>query len=253
MIRHRFSPESREHKALAEMIENEKIAIAPLAYIRGRTLDHVFFIVDEAQNLTPHEVKTIITRAGEGTKMVFTGDIHQIDTPYLDSQSNGLTYLVDRMKEQDLFAHVNLMKGDAATSPSSRARCSSGAGPRSQAAPGSASQSCLPTSSRSRSMTSMPVARVSGPMSRPAMTWGGWAEASKLKSPWRQRANRSREAAIRLRIASSRGYPRKNSSSLSSGAPPSSTDARTGPFGRRSLRPPPSPRERGSRSSGRRR
>jgi PhoH-like ATPase len=112
VIRHRLSPDSRETKALAEMIEHEKIAIAPLAYIRGRSLDHVFFIVDEAQNLTPHEVKTIITRAGEGSKVVFTGDIHQIDTPYLDSQSNGLTFLVDRMKEQDLFAHVNLVKGE---------------------------------------------------------------------------------------------------------------------------------------------
>ncbi len=112
VIRHRLSPESREHKALAEMIEHEKIQIAPLAYIRGRSLDHVFFIVDEAQNLTPHEVKTIITRAGEGSKVVFTGDIHQIDTPYLDSQSNGLTVLIDRMKEQDLFAHVNLVKGE---------------------------------------------------------------------------------------------------------------------------------------------
>ena len=112
VIRHRLSPESREHKALAEMIEHEKILVAPLAYIRGRSLDHVFFIVDEAQNLTPHEVKTIITRAGEGSKVVFTGDIHQIDTPYLDSQSNGLTFLVDRMKEQELFAHVNLMKGE---------------------------------------------------------------------------------------------------------------------------------------------
>jgi PhoH-like ATPase len=112
VIRHRLSPESREHKALAEMIEHDKIEIAPLAYIRGRSLDHVFFIVDEAQNLTPHEVKTIITRAGEGSKVVFTGDIHQIDTPYLDSQSNGLTVLIDRMKEQDLFAHVNLVKGE---------------------------------------------------------------------------------------------------------------------------------------------
>jgi PhoH-like ATPase len=112
VIRHRFSRESREHKALAEMIEHEKICIAPLAYIRGRSLDHVFFIVDEAQNLTPHEVKTIITRAGEGSKVVFTGDIHQIDTPYLDSQSNGLTVLIDRMKDQDLFAHVNLVKGE---------------------------------------------------------------------------------------------------------------------------------------------
>ncbi len=112
VIRHRLPPESREHKALNEMIQQEKISIAPLAYIRGRSLDHVFFIVDEAQNLTPHEVKTIITRAGEGSKVVFTGDIHQIDTPYLDSQSNGLTVLIDRMKEQDLFAHVNLVKGE---------------------------------------------------------------------------------------------------------------------------------------------
>ncbi len=94
------------------MIEQEKIAISPLAYIRGRSLDHVYFIVDEAQNLTPHEVKTIITRAGEGSKVVFTGDIQQIDTPYLDSQSNGLTVLIDRMKDQDLFAHVNLVKGE---------------------------------------------------------------------------------------------------------------------------------------------
>jgi PhoH-like ATPase len=112
VIRNRLAPESKENKALSEMIEHEKIAIAPLAYIRGRSLDHVFFIVDEAQNLTPHEVKTIITRAGEGSKVVFTGDIHQIDTPYLDSQSNGLTVLIDRMKDQDLFAHVNLVKGE---------------------------------------------------------------------------------------------------------------------------------------------
>ena len=112
VIRHRLSRESREYQALSEMIEHEKISIAPLAYIRGRSLDHVFFIVDEAQNLTPHEVKTIITRAGEGSKVVFTGDIQQIDTPYLDSQSNGLTLLIDRMKDQDLFAHVNLVKGE---------------------------------------------------------------------------------------------------------------------------------------------
>jgi PhoH-like ATPase len=112
VIRHRLPRDSREHRALQEMIEQEKISVAPLAYIRGRSLDHVFFIVDEAQNLTPHEVKTIITRAGEGSKVVFTGDIHQIDTPYLDSQSNGLTLLVDRMKDEDLFAHVNLVKGE---------------------------------------------------------------------------------------------------------------------------------------------
>jgi len=112
VIRHGLPHEGREQKALAEMLEQEKLSIAPLAYIRGRSLAHVFFIVDEAQNLTPHEVKTIITRAGERSKVVFTGDIHQIDTPYLDSQSNGLTVLIDRMKGQELFSHVNLVKGE---------------------------------------------------------------------------------------------------------------------------------------------
>jgi PhoH-like ATPase len=112
VIRHRLARDSREQKSIAEMIEHEKLYIAPLAYIRGRSLSNVFFIVDEAQNLTPHEVKTIITRAGDGSKVVFTGDVYQIDTPYLDSQSNGLTFLVDRMKGQDLFAHVNLVKGE---------------------------------------------------------------------------------------------------------------------------------------------
>jgi PhoH-like ATPase len=95
-----------------EMQKREELVITPLAYIRGRSLSDAFFIIDEAQNLTPHEVKTIITRAGEGTKMVFTGDIHQIDSPYLDMQSNGLAYLTDKMKGQDIFAHVNLVKGE---------------------------------------------------------------------------------------------------------------------------------------------
>ena len=112
VIRHRFAADSKEQKRIADMLATEKLFIAPLAYIRGRSLADIFFIVDEAQNLTPHEVKTIITRAGEGTKIVFTGDIHQIDSPYLDSQSNGLTFLVDRMKGQPLFAHVNLVKGE---------------------------------------------------------------------------------------------------------------------------------------------
>ena len=75
-------------------------------------LQKSFFIVDEAQNLTPHEIKTIITRAGEGTKVVFTGDIHQIDHPYLDKKSNGLTYLISRMKGQNVFAHITLEKGE---------------------------------------------------------------------------------------------------------------------------------------------
>jgi PhoH-like ATPase len=72
----------------------------------------VYFIVDEAQNLTPHEVKTIITRAGEGTKIVFTGDPYQIDTPYHASRSNGLTYLIDKMKGQGVYAHITLEKGE---------------------------------------------------------------------------------------------------------------------------------------------
>ncbi|MFH1981549.1 MAG: PhoH family protein [Pseudomonadota bacterium] len=97
---------------ISEMLEDEKIVITPLSYIRGRSLVKIFFIVDEAQNLTPHEVKTIITRAGEGTKIVFTGDIFQIDHPYLDSQSNGLSHLIEKMKDQRLCAHINLEKGE---------------------------------------------------------------------------------------------------------------------------------------------
>ena len=76
------------------------------------SLPKTYFIVDEAQNLTPHEVKTIITRAGESTKIVFTGDIFQIDHPYLDTQSNGLSYLIEKMKGQNLYAHINLVKGE---------------------------------------------------------------------------------------------------------------------------------------------
>lgn len=112
VIKNQFKSQSKEYMQLEEMQKAEKLVISPLAYIRGRSLSNVFFIVDEAQNLTPHEVKTIITRAGEGTKIVFTGDIHQIDSPYLDLKSNGLSYLADRMKGQDLFAHVNLVKGE---------------------------------------------------------------------------------------------------------------------------------------------
>lgn len=104
---------SKSHTdTIDRMLETGKLSIAPLAYIRGRSLGNVFFIVDEAQNLTPHEVKTIITRAASGTKLAFTGDIYQIDTPYLDSQSNGLTFLVDRMKGQKPFASINLLKGE---------------------------------------------------------------------------------------------------------------------------------------------
>ena len=111
-IKSQFGENEKKHKAILEMEENGRILITPLAFIRGRSLSNILFIVDEAQNLTPHEVKTIITRAGEGTKIVFTGDVHQIDTPYLDENSNGLAYLIDRLKGQSLFSHIRLEKGE---------------------------------------------------------------------------------------------------------------------------------------------
>jgi len=96
---------------IAKMREENKIEISPLAYIRGRSLQRTYFIIDEAQNLTPHEVKTIITRAGEGTKIILTGDIQQIDHPYLDNLSNGLSYIIKRMRGQDIYSHITLAKG----------------------------------------------------------------------------------------------------------------------------------------------
>jgi PhoH-like ATPase len=111
-IKNQFSERDKEFKSITEDLEKEKLVITPLAYIRGRSLSDICFIIDEAQNLTPHEVKTIITRAGEGTKIIFTGDIYQIDTPYLDAQSNGLSTLIDRIKHHPLYAHVKLEKGE---------------------------------------------------------------------------------------------------------------------------------------------
>ena len=111
-IKSQFSENEKRHKQIMQMIRDKKINISPLAFIRGRSLSNVFFIIDEAQNLTPHEVKTIITRAGENTKIVFTGDVHQIDTPYLDEESNGLSYIIDRLKGSSLFAHITLAKGE---------------------------------------------------------------------------------------------------------------------------------------------
>lgn len=111
-IQNTFEERDKDGKKITEMLENEKIVITPLAYIRGRSLSHIFFIIDEAQNLTPHEIKTIITRAGEKTKIIFTGDIYQIDTPYLDTQSNGLSYLIDRMHTHPIHAHITLEKGE---------------------------------------------------------------------------------------------------------------------------------------------
>ncbi len=112
VIKAQFRPSSKEALKIEGLLKDEKLVISPLAYIRGRSLGKAFFIIDEAQNLTPHEIKTIITRAGEGTKMVFTGDIFQIDQPYLDQWSNGLTHLGEKMTGQKLFQHVFLRKGE---------------------------------------------------------------------------------------------------------------------------------------------
>lgn len=112
VIQDQFPETDKQHQLIDTMIKDEKLVIEPLSYIRGRSLQRIFFIVDEAQNLTPHEIKTIITRAGEGSKIVFTGDIYQIDHPYLDAQSNGLSFLIDKFKGQKLYAHINLLKGE---------------------------------------------------------------------------------------------------------------------------------------------
>lgn len=112
VIKSTLKSTSRHFVRIEEMQRTNKLVISPLAYIRGRSLSHAYIIVDEAQNLTPHEVKTVITRAGEGTKIVFTGDIYQIDHPYLDTRSNGLSYLAERMHGQHAFAHINLVRGE---------------------------------------------------------------------------------------------------------------------------------------------
>lgn len=112
VIKQQFKSNSKFYMRIEEMLKDDILKITPLAYIRGRSLSNVYFIVDEAQNLTPHEIKTIITRAGENTKIVFTGDIQQIDSPYLDVRSNGLSYLTDRMRSQELFGHIHLVRGE---------------------------------------------------------------------------------------------------------------------------------------------
>ena len=105
---HKYTVRDRIERLLKE----EVVELEALTYIRGRSIPRHYVIIDEAQNLTPHEVKTIISRAGEGTKMVLTGDPYQIDNPYLDSSSNGLTYAVERLKEQPLHGHVTLFKSE---------------------------------------------------------------------------------------------------------------------------------------------
>ena len=112
VIRNQFRGTEKKAEAIDRMLDEEHLVITPLSYIRGRSLQNTYFIIDEAQNLTPHEVKTIITRAAEGTKIILTGDMNQIDQPYLDSLSNGLSYLINRMVGQAIYAHVTLEKGE---------------------------------------------------------------------------------------------------------------------------------------------
>ncbi|MFT3683489.1 MAG: PhoH family protein [Phycisphaerales bacterium] len=97
---------------ITKLVDSGKLVMEPLTYIRGRSIPHQFMIVDEAQNLTPHEVKTIASRIGEGTKLVLTGDINQIDNPYLDRASNGLSYAIERMKGLRIVGHVTMTKSE---------------------------------------------------------------------------------------------------------------------------------------------
>ena len=112
VIQDQFKESEAKFTTIENLVKDNKLVIEPLSYIRGRSLQRIFFIVDEAQNLTPHEVKTIITRAGAGVKIVLTGDIYQIDHPYLDTQSNGLSYLIDHFQGEKLYSHINLEKGE---------------------------------------------------------------------------------------------------------------------------------------------
>jgi PhoH-like ATPase len=104
--------QKRLSKSYQELINQGMLQVEPLTYIRGRSLPNIFFVVDESQNLTPHEIKTILTRAGEGTKIVLTGDPYQIDNPYIDSQNNGLTYVIEKFRNQPIAAHVTLNRGE---------------------------------------------------------------------------------------------------------------------------------------------
>ncbi len=107
-----MSGRAKGKKDLQGLFDLGMIEVEPLTYIRGRSMPNQYLIVDEAQNLTPHEIKTIITRAGEGTKVVLTGDPYQIDNPYIDSSSNGLTFVVERFKEESIAGHITLVKGE---------------------------------------------------------------------------------------------------------------------------------------------
>ncbi len=104
--------QKRLSQSYHELINQGILEVEPLTYIRGRSIPNQYFIVDEAQNLTPHEIKTILTRAGENTKIVLTGDPYQIDNPYLDAASNGLTYVVERFQTEAIGGHISLVKGE---------------------------------------------------------------------------------------------------------------------------------------------
>lgn len=112
VIRNQFKENDQNATRIRDMLDHDELKITPLSYIRGRSLQKMFFIIDEAQNLTPHEVKTVITRTGERTKVVRTGDLQQIDQPYVDALSNGLSHWINRMTGQLLYAHLPLEKGD---------------------------------------------------------------------------------------------------------------------------------------------
>ena len=101
-----------DHRRSTDLMRSGTIVVEALSYIRGRSIAHQFMVIDEAQNLTPLEVKTIITRVGQGTKIVFTGDPYQIDNPYVDSSSNGFNYIISKFREQTLSAHIELQKGE---------------------------------------------------------------------------------------------------------------------------------------------
>ena len=109
---HQAATLSSVEQRIQQLVQSGQVVLEPLTYIRGRSIPHQFMIVDESQNLTPHEVKTIASRVGEGTKLVLTGDATQIDNPYLDSSSNGLSYLVERLKGKPIVGHVTLAKSE---------------------------------------------------------------------------------------------------------------------------------------------
>lgn len=101
-----------DHRRSTDLMRSGTIVVEALSYIRGRSIAHQFMVIDEAQNLTPLEVKTIITRVGTGTKIIFTGDPYQIDNPYIDSSSNGFNYIISKFRDQAIAAHIELQKGE---------------------------------------------------------------------------------------------------------------------------------------------